>query len=419
MLRDADYLDMTLQGLHRGRPIVARRQVDVVVTDGFSGNIALKTAEGTARFVTDLLRRAFTSSLRSKAGFALSRPALHMLKVHLDPNNHNGAVFLGLNGLVVKSHGSANAQGHRQRHRGRRAHGPQRHHPPDRRGSRRVPRPRFRQRRRQMTVRSVIAGTGSALPARRVDNAELGGIVDTTDEWIVERTGIRSRYIAGEGETTATLAADACPRRARRMPGSSPRRSTSSCSPPRPPTRPFPSSATKVQAMLGIDDCIAFDVHAVCTGFLYALTVANSMLRSGSATTALVIGSETFSRILDWEDRGTCVLFGDGAGALVLKAEDGDRGILATKLHADGRHGDMLYVDGGPSTTGTVGKLRMKGREVFRHAVVNLADVLTEVLVEAGLDSSRGRLGRAAPGQCPNPRRDRPQIRPVDRTRSS
>jgi 3-oxoacyl-[acyl-carrier-protein] synthase-3 len=140
--------------------------------------------------------------------------------------------------------------------------------------------------------------------------------------------------------------------------------------------------------MLGINDCIAFDVHAVCTGFLYALTVADSMLRSGSAETALVIGSETFSRILDWEDRATCVLFGDGAGALVLKAEDGERGILATKLHADGRHNELLFVDGGPSTTQTVGKLRMKGREVFRHAVVNLADVLKEVLAEAGLEAS-------------------------------
>ncbi|HEV2043655.1 MAG TPA: beta-ketoacyl-ACP synthase III, partial [Sphingomicrobium sp.] len=147
--------------------------------------------------------------------------------------------------------------------------------------------------------------------------------------------------------------------------------------------------ATKVQAMLGIPDCIAFDVHAVCTGFLYALTVADSMLRSGSGKTALVIGAETFSRILDWEDRGTCVLFGDGAGALVLRAEDGDRGILATRLHADGRHNELLYVDGGPSTTGTVGKLRMKGREVFRHAVTNLADVLNEVLAAADLDSSQ------------------------------
>jgi 3-oxoacyl-[acyl-carrier-protein] synthase-3 len=137
--------------------------------------------------------------------------------------------------------------------------------------------------------------------------------------------------------------------------------------------------------MLGIPDCIAFDVHAVCTGFLYALTVADAMLRGGSAKRALVIGAETFSRILDWEDRTTCVLFGDGAGALVLEAEPAaDRGILATRLHADGRHNDMLYVDGGPSTTGTVGKLRRKGREVFRHAVVNLAEVLTEVIEAAG-----------------------------------
>jgi 3-oxoacyl-[acyl-carrier-protein] synthase-3 len=239
-----------------------------------------------------------------------------------------------------------------------------------------------------VTRRSIIAGTGSALPIRRVDNAEICNIVDTTDEWIVERTGIRSRYIAGEGETTATLAADAS-RAALEHAGVDPASVDLIVLATATPDQTFPSSATKVQAILGIDDCIAFDVHAVCTGFLYALTVADSMLRSGSASTALVIGSETFSRILDWEDRGTCVLFGDGAGALVLKAEDGDRGILATKLHADGRHGDMLYVDGGPSTTGTVGKLRMKGREVFRHAVVNLADVLTEVLVEAGLDASQ------------------------------
>jgi len=238
-----------------------------------------------------------------------------------------------------------------------------------------------------MTRRSIIAGTGSALPARRVDNAEICSIVDTTDEWIVERTGIRSRYIAGEGETTATLAADAA-RAALEHAGVEPASVDLIVLATATPDQTFPSSATKVQAMLGIDDCIAFDVHAVCTGFLYALTVADSMLRSGSASTALVIGSETFSRILDWEDRGTCVLFGDGAGALVLKSEDGDRGILASKLHADGRHGDMLYVDGGPSTTGTVGKLRMKGREVFRHAVVNLADVLTEVLAEAGLPAS-------------------------------
>ena len=235
-----------------------------------------------------------------------------------------------------------------------------------------------------MSLRSVIKGTGSALPARRVDNAELCETVDTSDEWIVERTGIRSRYLAAPHETTATLAADAA-RRAITAAGLQPSDIDLIILATATPDQTFPASATKVQALLGIDDCIAFDVAAVCTGFLYALTVADSMIRGGNVRRALVIGSETFSRILDWEDRTTCVLFGDGAGALVLSGEDGEAGILATRLHADGRHNDMLYVDGGPSTTGTVGKLRMKGREVFRHAVVNLATVLREVLDEAGL----------------------------------
>ena len=235
-----------------------------------------------------------------------------------------------------------------------------------------------------MTIRSVIAGVGSALPKRRVDNAELAEQVDTSDQWIVERTGIRSRYIAAEGETTATLATDAA-RAALADAGIEASGIDLIVLATATPDQTFPSSATKVQAALGINDCVAFDVHAVCTGFLYAVSVADAMIRAGSGRTALVIGAETFSRILDWEDRTTCVLFGDGAGALVLRAEDGDRGILATKLHADGRHNDLLFVDGGPSTTGTVGKLRMKGREVFRHAVVNLADVLKEVLSAAGL----------------------------------
>ena len=238
-----------------------------------------------------------------------------------------------------------------------------------------------------MTLRSVVAGVGSALPKRRVSNAELAKTVDTTDEWIVERTGIRNRYIADASETTATLAHDAAVK-AIEQAGINVADIDLIVLATATPDQTFPSSATKVQAMLGINDCIAFDVHAVCTGFLYALTVADSMLRTGSAETALVIGSETFSRILDWEDRATCVLFGDGAGALVLKAEDGDRGILSTRLHADGRHNDLLFVDGGPSTTQTVGKLRMKGREVFRHAVVNLAQVLNEVLDDAGLKAA-------------------------------
>jgi 3-oxoacyl-[acyl-carrier-protein] synthase-3 len=237
-----------------------------------------------------------------------------------------------------------------------------------------------------VTVRSVIAGVGSALPKRRVDNEELAKQVDTSDQWIVERTGIRSRYIAAEGETTASLATDAA-RAALADAGVEASEVDLIVLATATPDQTFPSSATKVQAALGIDDCVAFDVHAVCTGFLYALSVADAMIRAGSGRTALVIGAETFSRILDWEDRATCVLFGDGAGALVLRAEDGDRGILATRLHADGRHNDLLFVDGGPSTTGTVGKLRMKGREVFRHAVVNLADVLREVLSAAELES--------------------------------
>jgi 3-oxoacyl-[acyl-carrier-protein] synthase III len=235
-----------------------------------------------------------------------------------------------------------------------------------------------------MTRRSVIAGVGSALPKRQVSNEELSQTVDTTDEWIVERTGIRNRYIASDGETTGTLAAAAA-RNALDHAGFDALDIDLIVLATATPDQTFPSTATKVQAALGINDCIAFDVHAVCTGFLYALSVADSMLRSGNARKALVIGAETFSRILDWEDRATCVLFGDGAGAIVLSAEDSDRGILATKLHADGRHNDLLFVDGGPSTTGTVGKLRMKGREVFRHAVVNLAQVMNEVLESTGL----------------------------------
>jgi 3-oxoacyl-[acyl-carrier-protein] synthase III len=238
-----------------------------------------------------------------------------------------------------------------------------------------------------VTLHSVVLGVGSALPKRRVTNDELAERVDTSDQWIVERTGIRSRYVAENGETTASLATDAA-RRALEHAGVDAEDIGLIVLATATPDQTFPSSATKVQAALGIDDCVAFDVHAVCTGFLYALSVADSMLRSGSAKKALVIGAETFSRLLDWEDRTTCVLFGDGAGALVLGAEETENGILATKLHADGRHNDLLFVDGGPSTTGTVGKLRMKGREVFRHAVVNLADVLTEVLQAAGLTSA-------------------------------
>ncbi|MFZ2995459.1 beta-ketoacyl-ACP synthase III [Sphingobium sp.] len=241
-----------------------------------------------------------------------------------------------------------------------------------------------------MIRRAILLGTGSALPVRAVSNAELAQTVDTSDEWIVERTGIRNRYIAGEGETTASLATDAA-RRAIEAAGVTAQDIDLIILATATPDQTFPASATKVQAALGIADCVAFDVAAVCSGFLYAVTVADSMIRSGAANRALVIGAETFSRILDWDDRATCVLFGDGAGAVVLGADettDGTRGILAAKLHADGRHNQLLYVDGGPSTTQTVGKLRMKGQEVFRHAVTNLASVLNEVMAMAGLSSA-------------------------------
>lgn len=236
-------------------------------------------------------------------------------------------------------------------------------------------------------IRSVLTGTGSALPRRRVSNAELAERVDTTDEWIVERTGIRFRHLAEPDETTVSLGTDAA-RRAIEAAGLQPADIDLIVLATATPDHTFPASATEVQAALGIDDAVAFDVGAVCSGFLYAAGVADGMLRSGMATRALVIGSETFSRILDWSDRATCVLFGDGAGAAVFEAREEEPdgpGVLATRLHADGRHRDLLYVDGGPSTTGTVGQLRMKGREVFRHAVVNMAAALHETLAAADL----------------------------------
>ena len=249
-----------------------------------------------------------------------------------------------------------------------------------------------------MSRRSLVAGTGSALPPRRVTNEELAKRIDTSHQWIVERTGIHARHIAADGETTATLATEAA-KKAIAAAGIEARQIGLIVLATATPDQTFPASATLVQTALGIDDCIAFDVAAVCTGFLYALSVADNMLKGGMADHALVIGSETFSRILDWEDRATCVLFGAGAGAVVLKAaEASDKGILATRLHADGRHNELLYVDGGPSTTGTVGKLRMKGKEVFRHAVVNLADVLNETLAAAGHEA--GEIDWVVPHQA-------------------
>jgi 3-oxoacyl-[acyl-carrier-protein] synthase-3 len=238
-------------------------------------------------------------------------------------------------------------------------------------------------------IRARIIGTGSYLPARVLANAELAATVDTSDEWIVERTGIRQRHIAAEGEFTSDLGTAAA-RRALDAAGLVPDDIDLIIVATATPDQTFPSCATVIQHKLGMTKGVAFDLAAVCSGFLYALSVADALLTSGAHRTALVIGAETFSRLLDWDDRTTCVLFGDGAGAVVLRAEHGagtsaDHGILAHRLHSDGRYNDLLFVDGGPGSTGTTGKVRMKGREVFRHAVTNLASVMTETLAAAGL----------------------------------
>jgi 3-oxoacyl-[acyl-carrier-protein] synthase-3 len=234
----------------------------------------------------------------------------------------------------------------------------------------------------QTKLRSVIRGIGSYLPANKVSNADLEKMVDTSDDWIVQRTGIRNRHIAADGETTSMLATHAA-NEALANAGLTAQDidlvvvATSS------PDYTFPSTATQVQAAIGMTHGAAFDVQAVCSGFVYAVTIADKFLSSGSHKRALVIGAETFSRLLDWNDRTTCVLFGDGAGAVVMEAQEGtgtikDRGVLTTHLRSDGRHREKLYVDGGPSTTKTVGHLRMSGKDVFRHAVSMVTDVMVD-----------------------------------------
>lgn len=240
-----------------------------------------------------------------------------------------------------------------------------------------------------MTRRSVVAGCGSYLPDRIVTNQELAERVDTSDEWIVQRTGIRQRHIAADGQKTSDLALEAA-QRAMNAAGVSAADLDLVVLATATPDQTFPSTATRVQAALGMTRGAAFDVQAVCSGFVYAMNVADNFIRLGQADTILVIGAETFSRILDWEDRSTCVLFGDGAGAVVLQAAEGkgdstDRGILSNCIHSDGRQHDLLYVDGGPSSTQTVGFLRMVGPEVFKHAVKNLSSVIGEALDGAGL----------------------------------
>ena len=235
-----------------------------------------------------------------------------------------------------------------------------------------------------MIIRSRIIGCGACLPDRIVTNAELAARIDTTHEWIVERTGIFERHVAAEGECTSDLATRAA-ERALAAAGIGASALDLIILATATPDHTFPATAVRVQSRLGMNRGAAFDIQAVCSGFIYALTVADQFLRTGQAQTALVIGAETFSRLLNWEDRNTCVLFGDGAGAVVLHAEPGegnarDRGILSSHIHADGRYYDLLKMDGGPSSSRSIGLLHMVGREVFRHAVVHLADIVGEAL---------------------------------------
>ncbi|RWB53487.1 beta-ketoacyl-ACP synthase III [Mesorhizobium sp.] len=238
-------------------------------------------------------------------------------------------------------------------------------------------------------IRSVVRGNGAALPRRIMKNADFEGMVETSDEWIVQRTGIRQRHVAADDETTASLG-EAAARAALDSAGLTPADIDLIVLATSTPNNTFPATAVEIQNRLGMHHGFAFDMQAVCSGFVYAVATADLYIRGGLAKRVLVIGSETFSRILDWNDRSTCVLFGDGAGAVVLEAAEGegsiaDRGVLAASLRSDGVHKDKLFVDGGPSTTGTVGHLRMEGREVFKHAVGMITDVIEATFAEAGI----------------------------------
>ncbi|MGB3388231.1 MAG: beta-ketoacyl-ACP synthase III [Pseudaminobacter sp.] len=240
-------------------------------------------------------------------------------------------------------------------------------------------------------IRSIVRGIGSALPPRIMKNTDFEGMVETSDEWIVQRTGIRQRHIAADEETTASLG-EAAARAALADAGLTPADIDLIVLATSTPNNTFPATAVDIQNRLGMHHGFAFDMQAVCSGFVYAVTTADAYIRGGLAKRVLVIGSETFSRILDWNDRSTCVLFGDGAGALILEAAEGagtiaDRGVLAASLRSDGAHKEKLFVDGGPSTTGTVGHLRMEGREVFKHAVGMITDVIEATFSQAGISA--------------------------------
>ena len=368
-------------------------RVDVIVTDGFTGNVALKTGEGTASLIRGLLKEAFAYSSLSRIGALFAVTSLKRLQRRIDPRRANGGVFLGLNGTVIKSHGSADAtgvsaaiklaftladHGFTRKLAARVALGAAERPARCAEGCRHE-----RPARGALRLRPLPAGAGGGERRVRPDPRHLGRMDPHPHRHRAApfrrrgRDDLRPRHRRGA-------------RGARRRAGSTGADIDAVILATATPDQTFPSTAVRVQSAIGMRGGFAFDIQAVCAGFVFALAQADAMIRSGQARRVLVIGAETFSRILDFTDRATCVLFGDGAGALILEAAEGagdsaDRGLLATDLHSDGRYADLLYVDGGPSSTGTAGVVRMAGQEVFKHAVIKLAETGAAALARAGL----------------------------------
>jgi 3-oxoacyl-[acyl-carrier-protein] synthase-3 len=350
--------------------------MDVIVCDGFVGNVALKTSEGLAQMISQMVKEEFTRNLFTRLSGLLALPVIRAFRRRVDPRQYNGATLIGLNGTVIKSHGGADAIAFERAaaHRaGARQHAA--------RGDGGVT--------AAAASYARILGTGGYLPAKVLTNHDLEKMVDTSDQWIVERTGIRERHIAAEDETSSSMGEIAA-RRALEAAGLAPADIDLIVFATTTPDLVFPSTACLLQDRLGISGCAAFDVQAVCTGFVYALAIAEKFIRTGSATCALVVGAETLSRITDWRDRSTCVLFGDGAGAVVLGAA-GEPGILSTHLHADGRYQDLLKVPAGISrgydkVVNGQAYMRMQGAEVFKVAVNTLERIVDETLAANRMD---------------------------------
>jgi 3-oxoacyl-[acyl-carrier-protein] synthase-3 len=393
-LLKASGLNFTATSRHRH----LQGTTDVTVWDGFVGNIALKTSEGLATMLADYLREEFTRNAFRKVLAVFALPALRSFKRRVDPRRYNGAPLVELKGVVVKSHGGADVLAFR--YALRKAYAEAAFGVLDRIAQRiaAMPAPasgaappaggRGRRPSRPSEMFSKIAGTGGYLPAQVLTNDELSRRVDTSDEWIRTRTGIRQRHIAAADEQTSDLAL-AAERRALEAAGLAAPAVDLIVVATTTPDMVFPSTACILQAKLGTKNGPAFDVQAVCSGFVYALGLADLMVRSGQARNALVVGAEIYSRILDWHDRGTCVLFGDGAGAVVLVPAT-EPGILSTHLHADGHYRDILAVPGTVANGAISGRplLTMEGNAVFKFAVKVLAEVCHEALTANGLPAS-------------------------------